>query len=83
MGEIRRDYLGTISRAVREVGGLARITVGPPGMQIAMLGIPILLAAVLGAFTLETQLTSIPVHAAITLQPTGALPLRLRRSSPT
>jgi cytochrome P450 len=47
------------------------------GMQIAMLEIPIVMAAVLGAFTLETQLTSIPVHAAITLQPTGALPLRL------
>jgi cytochrome P450 len=48
------------------------------GMQIAMLEIPIVLAAVLGAFTLETQLASIPVHAAITLQPTGALPLRLQ-----
>ena len=78
MGEIRRDYLRTISRAAREVGGLARTTVGPPGMQIAMLEIPIVLAAELGAFTLETQPTSIPVHAAITLQPTGALLLRLR-----
>jgi cytochrome P450 len=48
------------------------------GMQIAMLEIPIVIAAVLQAFRLETQLTSIPVHAAITLQPTGALPLRLR-----
>jgi hypothetical protein len=36
------------------------------------------IAAALSAFTLETQLRSIPVHAAITLQPTGALPLRLR-----
>jgi hypothetical protein len=47
-------------------------------MQIAMLEIPIVLAAVLRAFTVETRLTSIPVHAAITLQPTGALPLRLQ-----
>jgi cytochrome P450 len=48
------------------------------GMQIAMLEIPIVIAAVLQAFTLKTALISIPVHAAITLQPTGALPLRLR-----
>jgi cytochrome P450 len=48
------------------------------GMQIAMLEIPIVMASVLQAFTLETQLTSIPVHAAITLQPTGSLPLQLR-----
>ena len=47
-------------------------------MQIAMLEIPIVIAAVLQAFTVKTQLTSIPVHAAITLQPTGALPLRLQ-----
>jgi hypothetical protein len=37
------------------------------------------IAAVLQAFTVKTQLMSIPVHAAITLQPTGALPLRLQR----
>ena len=48
------------------------------GMQIAMLEIPIVIAAVLQAFTLETQLASIPVHAAITLQPTGSLSLQLR-----
>jgi cytochrome P450 len=48
------------------------------GMQIAMLEIPIVIAAVLQAFTLETPLTSIPVHAAITLQPSGDLPLRLQ-----
>jgi hypothetical protein len=47
-------------------------------MQIAMLEIPVVIAAVLQAFTLETQLTSIPVHAAITLQPTGSLLLQLR-----
>jgi hypothetical protein len=33
------------------------------GMQIAMLEIPIVIAAVLQAFELETPLTSIPVHA--------------------
>jgi hypothetical protein len=48
-------------------------------MQIALLEIPIVIAAVLQAFTLKTELTSIPVHAAITLLPTGALPLRLQR----
>jgi cytochrome P450 len=175
MRELRRDFLGTISRANREIGGLARISAGPPGwritaysvsspdlaaeilgqpdrfrkngpgyrelrqalgenlltsedeswhrqrrflapiftrrriatdyvhimieeserhrcawmpfgagprgcigMQIAMLEIPIVIAAVLQAFTLDTPLTSIPVHAAITLQPTGTLPLQLR-----
>jgi cytochrome P450 len=46
------------------------------GMQIAMLEIPIVIAAVLQAFELKTPLTSIPVHAAITLQPAGSLPLR-------
>ncbi len=31
--EIRRDYLGTIMRAAREVGDVARIDVGPPGWR--------------------------------------------------
>jgi hypothetical protein len=31
MRELRRDYLGTISRAAREIGDLARIAAGPPG----------------------------------------------------
>ena len=48
------------------------------GMQIAMLEIPIVIATVLQSFVLETPLTSIRVHAAITLQPTGSLPLQLR-----
>jgi cytochrome P450 len=48
------------------------------GMQIAMLEIPIVIATVLPSFALETPLTSIRVHAAITLQPTGSLPLQLR-----
>ena len=34
MRELRRDYLGTISRAASEVGGLARITAGPPGWRV-------------------------------------------------
>ena len=36
LGEIRRDYLGTIARAAREVGGLARIVAGPPGWRITL-----------------------------------------------
>jgi cytochrome P450 len=52
------------------------------GMQIAMLEIPIMIAAVLQAFFLQTPLTSIPVHAAITLQPMGALPLQLQPVQP-
>jgi len=31
--EVRRDYLGTIMRAAREVGDVARIDVGPPGWR--------------------------------------------------
>ena len=48
------------------------------GMQIAMLEIPIVIAGILQAFTLETPLSSVPVHAAITVLPSGALPLQLR-----
>jgi cytochrome P450 len=48
------------------------------GMQIAMLEIPIVIAAVLQAYALETPLNSVPVHAAITLQPNGSLPLQLQ-----
>lgn len=48
------------------------------GMHLAMLEMRIVLGAVLRAFALDTPLTSIPVHAAITLQPTGGLPLELR-----
>jgi cytochrome P450 len=32
--ELRRDYLGTISRAADEIGGLARISAGPPGWRV-------------------------------------------------
>jgi cytochrome P450 len=48
------------------------------GMQIALLEIPIVIASILQAFTLETPLSSVPVHAAITVLPSGALPLQLR-----
>src|SRR4029453_15116596 len=34
MRELRRDYLGTISRGAREIGGLARIAAGPPGWRV-------------------------------------------------
>jgi cytochrome P450 len=48
------------------------------GMQIAMLEIPIVIAAILKAFGLETPLNSVPLHAAITVLPSAALPLQLR-----
>ena len=48
------------------------------GMQIAMLEIPIVIAAVLQAFVLDTPLSSVPLHAAITVLPSAALPLQLR-----
>jgi cytochrome P450 len=48
------------------------------GMQIAMLEIPIVIAAILQAFVLETPLSSVPLHAAITVLPSAALPLQLR-----
>jgi cytochrome P450 len=48
--ELRRDYLGTISRAANEVGGLARITAGPPGWRVTFYSVssPQLAAEVLG-----------------------------------
>jgi len=48
------------------------------GTQIAMLEIPIVIAAILQAFVLETSLSSVPLHAAITVLPSAALPLQLR-----
>jgi cytochrome P450 len=47
------------------------------GMQIAMLEIPIVIAAILQAFVVETPLSSVPLHAAITVLPSAALPLQL------
>ena len=71
-----RQFAGSSRYAWMPFGAGPR---GCIGMQIAMLEIPIVIASVLQAFTLETPLTSIPVHAAITLQPTGSLPLRIQR----
>lgn len=48
------------------------------GMHLAMLELQIVLGAVVRDFSWRTPLTSVPVHAAITLQPTGDLPLELR-----
>ncbi len=36
---MRRDYLGTISRADRDVGGLARIVAGPPGWRLTVISV--------------------------------------------
>jgi cytochrome P450 len=36
---LRRDYLGTIARADREVGGLARIVAGPPGWRLTVIAV--------------------------------------------
>ncbi len=47
------------------------------GMQIALMEVQIVIATVLQSFTVTTPLTTTPVHAAITLLPTGALPLQL------
>jgi cytochrome P450 len=47
------------------------------GMQIALLEVQIVIATILQAFTITTPLTATPVHAAITLLPTGALPIQL------
>ncbi|GAA3622594.1 cytochrome P450 [Microlunatus ginsengisoli] len=33
---LRSDYLGTISRADRDIGGLARIVAGPPGWRLTI-----------------------------------------------
>lgn len=36
---LRRNYLGTISRADRDVGGLARIVAGPPGWRLTIVSV--------------------------------------------
>lgn len=50
MREVRTDYLSTISRAAREVGGIARIVAGPPGWRITIYSVssPQLAAEILG-----------------------------------
>ncbi len=47
--DVRRDYLGTVARAAREVGGLARVVAGPPGWRVVLhvVGSPELAAEVL------------------------------------
>ena len=37
--ELRRNYLGTMVRADREVGGLARIVAGPPGWRLTIISV--------------------------------------------
>ena len=48
---LRSDYLGTISRADREIGGLARIVAGPPGWRLTIFTVtsPELVEEVLGS----------------------------------
>lgn len=50
LGEMRRDYLGAISRAASDVGGVARIVAGPPGWRVTLYAVtsPQLAAEVLG-----------------------------------
>jgi cytochrome P450 len=50
------------------------------GMQLALLEVHVVLSAILQSFSVSTTLASIPVHAAITLQPTGALPIRVHHT---
>jgi len=57
--EIRRDYLGTIMRAAREVGDVARIDVGPPGWRTTFYSVssPDAVSQVLGQPDLYTKNT--------------------------
>ena len=47
--DVRRDYLGTIARAAREVGPLTRVVAGPPGWRVVLyvVGSPELAAEIL------------------------------------
>ena len=47
------------------------------GMQIATLEAQLVTGTIVQAFTVTTPLPALPVHAAITLLPTGALPIQL------
>ncbi len=47
------------------------------GMPIATLEVQILIATILQSYAITTRLTALPVHAAITLLPTGAMPIQL------
>ena len=47
------------------------------GMQLALLEAPIVLATILQAFRVTTQVSSIPLQAAVTLRPATPLPLQV------
>lgn len=49
------------------------------GMQLALMEAPLVLATILQAFGVSTQIQSIPVRAAVTLRPSTPLPIRLER----
>ena len=49
------------------------------GANLATVETTIVLATILQQLTLTTDLTSVPVHAAITLKPTGDVPLMAHR----
>ena len=51
------------------------------GMQLALLEAPLVLATVLQAFKVRTELTAIPLTAAISLRPAAPLPIRLEHYS--
>ncbi len=53
------------------------------GMQLAMVELPIVLATILSAFHLSTDLTSVPVDPAISLHPASALPVTFRSVATT
>lgn len=48
--ELREDYLGTVLRAAREVGDIARVYAGPPGWRVSFYSVatPDLVSEVLG-----------------------------------
>jgi cytochrome P450 len=50
LAALQHDYLGTIARADREIGGLARVVAGPPGWRLTIITVtaPELIAEVLG-----------------------------------
>lgn len=48
------------------------------GMQLALLEAPLVLAAILQAFRLQTDMTSLPLVAAVSLRPAAPVPIRLK-----
>jgi len=58
--ELRQDYLGTVLRAAREVGDIARVYAGPPGWRVEFYSVaaPDVVSEILGhpdRFTKNTQ----------------------------